>query len=70
MSGCSKGLIVCWDISSGQCVYEFEEPGTPVLMLESASDNIMSLLAEDCIKVWSCLMGELVYTLKLVSFKC
>ena len=67
MSGCSKGLVIHWDINSGSCINEFGMYMSPVLQLEPTIASVLGLFGEGCVRVWDVVSGALAHTIPLVS---
>lgn len=65
-SGCSKGLVCCWELVSGKCLHEFEEYRTPVLKLSTLGSYLVALFADESLRVWESGSGSLLHTIKLV----
>jgi hypothetical protein len=67
VSGCSKGLVIHWDINSGNCICEFGLYSSPVLQLEPTISTVVGLFGEGCVRVWGVVAGYLLHTIALVS---
>lgn len=67
MSGCSKGLVIHWDINSGNCINEFGLYESSVLQLEPTVSSVVGLFSEGCVRVWGVVNGDLLHTIILVS---
>ena len=67
VSGCSKGLVIHWDINTGNCINEFGMYNdSTVLQLESTVSYVVGLFDEGCMRVWNVVDGALVHTIVLV----
>lgn len=68
VSGCSKGLVIHWDINTGNCISEFGIYSSPLLQLESTTALVVGLFAEGCLRVWDVVSGGTVHNIVLVSW--
>lgn len=66
VSGCSKGLVIHWDVNTGACINEFGIYSSVVLQLESTVAIMMGLFSEGCLRVWDIVSGDLTRTITLV----
>lgn len=67
MSGCSKGLIIHWDMDTAELIHDYGEFEGGVIKLGSAGLLVVALLT-DCIRVWDCIEGGALHKISLVRF--
>lgn len=66
VSGCSKGLVIHWDVNTGTCINEFGVYGSTVLQLEHTIASVVGLFSEGCLRVWNIVSGDLARNILLV----
>jgi len=65
VSGCSGGMILVWDILTGEKHAVLSESGPPVLGLSSFQENtLISVSGEDCVKLWDLSVSHCVLSLR------
>jgi len=67
VSGCTKGLVIHWDVNTGTCINELGTYGSAVLQLESTSTHVVGLFSEACVRVWNSARGEMACKIQLVG---
>ena len=67
VSGCSKGLVIHWNVNTGACISEFGTYNSAVLQLESTSTSVVGLFSEGCLRVWHVANGDLARKIALVN---
>lgn len=65
LSGCTSGLVCYWELSTGNCLYEFENSGAAVLKLDALDGYFVGLFSDECIRTWDRQQGELMYKIQL-----
>ncbi len=68
VSGCCNGLVIHWDVETGDCINEFGMYNSPILQLEPIISSVIGLFSEGCVRVWNVISGDLIHTMILVSF--
>ena len=66
LSGCTSGLVCYWELSTGNCLYEFDNRGTAVLKLDVVDGYFVGLFSDECIRTWDKQQGQLRYKIQLV----
>jgi WD40 repeat protein len=65
VSGCMAGMIIVWNILSGEKLSVLAESGAPILDLAVYKENtLISVSGEECLKLWDLNVGHCVLSLR------
>ena len=67
VSGCSEGMVCCWNTIRGTCVHVFEDHEDSVLKVACTPTHVISLGADKTVRAWDRMDGTPLSVISLVS---